>query len=163
MRYLVCGVAVAAALCTASAASAGVYSDDLGKCLVAKTSEADKTLLVQWIFSSMSVHPVVARMTSISAEQRRALSGKAGQLYQRLLITDCRTETVAALKYEGENSLESAFGILGQVAMKNLMNDPNVAKEMEALADGIDEAKLRALGQEAGLQPGGSAAPKSHP
>jgi hypothetical protein len=162
MRNLIRGLAVAAALCTASAASAGVYSDALGKCLVAKTSDADKTLLVQWVFASMSVHPAVAGLATASPAVRRDYSHKTGRLYERLMVSDCRAETLAALRNEGPSSLEAGFAVLGQVAMRNLMGDPRVLGEMQALSEGMDMSRLNALAREAGLPPSGGA-PQPHP
>ena len=41
---------------TAPSALAGPYADALGKCLVGATTAAEKTTLVRWMFSIMSLH-----------------------------------------------------------------------------------------------------------
>lgn len=38
---------------------AGLYTDDLARCLVVSTSTQDRADLVRWIFSAASAHPVV--------------------------------------------------------------------------------------------------------
>jgi hypothetical protein len=132
-------------------AIAGVYTDDMSKCLVNSSTQADQTLLVQWIFSAMAFHPAVKPMANVTAEQATALTRKAAELSQRLLTVDCRKEVVTALKYEGTSSLEASFSVLGQVAMRGMLSDPAVAKSTGAIATYLDEAKIKALMTEAGV------------
>ena len=54
--------------------SAGPYTNDLAKCLVVSTSEADKNNLVKWMFAAISSHPEVESMISISQTQREELN-----------------------------------------------------------------------------------------
>lgn len=142
---------VAALWGPASAAQAGVYTDDLSKCLVAHVSPSDQTAFMTWIFSAISAHPAIQTYSQMTGAQRDAAIAKAGGLMQRLVTVDCRTETVTAIKYEGDAALGSAFGVVGQVAMRNLFTDPNVALSMEKLSSSVDKAKIGELREEAGL------------
>jgi hypothetical protein len=155
------GLAAAAALSLASSASAGPYADELGKCLIQKTTDADKALLIRGLFSALSAHPAVKEMVSQDAEHRRALYRETAQLYERLMVSDCRAETVAALKHEGVESLDPAFSMLGEASARQLMTDPLVVREMQALFAGMDMSKLEALGREADSAP--EAKPAPHP
>ena len=144
--------AVSLSICaSAGAANAGVYGDDLAKCLVAKAKPADQTKLLLWIYSAMSYHPEVRPYSQFTDTRREELAVEAGRLMQRLLTDDCHKETVAGLKYEGQSVIESGFNVLGQVAMRGLMNDPAVTGGMAKLTEGVDPEKLKALGIEAGL------------
>jgi hypothetical protein len=134
-----------------SHASAGIYTDDLSKCLVSSASQADKDVLIEWVFAAMSTNPVVKSMSSVTPEQRTVLTRSAAELMQRLLVSDCRKETVAALKYEGDSAFETSFGVLGQVAMRGLMSDPVTDAELQKLAGDVDKDKLADLWKEAGL------------
>ena len=49
-------VAVLFLFAAAPSALAGLYADALGKCLVGATTAAEKTTLVRWMFSIMSLH-----------------------------------------------------------------------------------------------------------
>ena len=142
-------VAAASAAVFAGPASAGVFTDDLSKCLVAKTSPDDQTAFVQWIFSAMALHPAVQPLSNIPQAKRDELDSKAGQLMMRLMTVDCRPQLVSAVKYEGNSAIEGSFGVLGEVAMKGLMADPGVNKGMEALGKGLDGAKLQEVFKEA--------------
>ena len=144
-------LALAVGLGLSGAARAGVYGDDLGKCLVRSATPADQTAFVAWAFSAMSAHPAVRQYSNFTDAQRTELNKRVGQLYERLLTVDCRKETIAALKYEGANSMEQSFSVLGQVAFRGLMTDPAVMKVMGGLTDGVDQKKIEALGREAGI------------
>jgi hypothetical protein len=145
------GVAVVFAGLRSAPASASVYGDDLGKCIVEHASPADRTLLVRWIYGAMSVSPGVAAMAKVSSEDRTMLSKQAVQLMVRLLADDCHAQSVAAIKYDGSGAIETAFELLGRVAMRDLMTDPAVSKELAALGQGVDTSKLDALMAEGGV------------
>lgn len=135
----------------ATPAAASVYSDDLGRCLVAKTSDQDKTELVQWVFAAMASSPAVQKLTNATMAQRDQYDHIMARLIERLLEIDCRKETVDAVKYDGANSIEVAFGLLGQVAFKALTTDPMVNQSLGNFTKYVDEAKLKALFSEAGV------------
>jgi hypothetical protein len=139
-------------LASTGSASAGVYADDLAKCLVKSTTAADQTDLVAWVFAAMSLHPAVHGYASIDDGRRAEMDRKTAQLMQRLLTADCRKEAVDALKYEGTGTIETSFGVLGQVAMRGIMTDPGVEKGLSGLAANLDEEKLIALFGEAGIK-----------
>lgn len=151
------GLRIAAALALVlaaggTAAQAGVYTDDLSKCLVKATAPADQQTLVLWIYAAMSSHPQVKPYSKLTeSEQERATKG-ATELMQRLLTIDCRKEAVEAIQYEGAATMEAAFEVLGEVAMRNLMGDAAVAKMMEGMTKYLDRPALEALGREAGVR-----------
>ena len=124
---------------------AGPYADDMAKCFVKSASPEDRSLLVRWIFSAMSLHPDLASMSSISPQQRDTLAKGAGALFQRLLLESCRAETQVAIQNEGPQTIQYGFQILGQVATRGLLADPHVLEGMKSLAQGLDEDKLKAL------------------
>lgn len=132
-------------LCMSRFAAAGPFADDMAKCLVNSTSPEDRTVLVKWIFSIIALHPDLSAMSSISAKQRDDLSRSAGALFQRLLVESCRSQTQQALQNEGQQTIQYAFQILGQVATTGLFSDPHVAEGTKDLAKYLDEEKLKAL------------------
>jgi hypothetical protein len=143
-------LAIAAILLTAGSANAGIYTDEMSKCLVARSSDADKELLVQWMFALMSTNPSVAAMSKVTAADRDSYDRRAAGVFQRLLLQDCRKETVAAIKYEGTGAIRSSFSVLGQVAMANLMGNPATVQELAGFAKYADASKFAELANEAG-------------
>jgi len=126
-------------------AQAGPYTDEMSKCLVRSTSEGDRTLLIEWVYAAMSSHPDVQAMSRVSPQMKASLSKRTANLMMTLLTERCKTETEQAVKYEGKNSLRVSFEILGKVAMRGLMSDPNVAKYVGQLDNYVDEDKLKRM------------------
>jgi len=144
-------LALVVTLAGAGAARAGVYSDDLGKCLVRSATPADQSGFMVWLFAAMGAHPSVKAYSNMTEAQRTAATKRAAELMQRLLTVDCRKESVAAIRYEGQDGLGQSFSLLGQVAMRGLMGDPAVAKNLESLGTFVDKSSLEALATEAGV------------
>jgi hypothetical protein len=133
-------------------ARAGVYTDDLSRCLVKSSDSNDRVMLVQWMFTAFALHPAVQPLASITAEQRSSATKKVATLFVRLLTENCRKEAVDAMKYEGEAAIDTSFQVLGGVASRDLMTDPQVSKGMGALGDDLsNEEKLKALLKDAGI------------
>lgn len=126
-------------------AHAGVYSDDMAKCLVASTSAKDKTDLVRWIFANAALHPDVGDISSVSAGARDAMNRTTAVLMERLLTDACRKQTQDAVRYEGPVAIQLSFQVLGQVAMQELMSNKAVSAGFEGFTKFIDKAKIDAL------------------
>jgi hypothetical protein len=130
---------------TPCVAIAGPFADDMARCLVKSTSDEDRTDLVRWIFSSMSLHPDLTSLSKITADARNDIDAKTGKLISRLLFDSCKAETLEAVKNEGPQTLQYAFNILGQVAARGIFSDPHVTEEMQALDKQLDQAQLKEL------------------
>lgn len=131
-------------------AYAGVYTDDLSKCLVSKTTPAQKSILVNWMFSAMARNPAVARFVSIPESERDAFDEDMAKLFESLLIDTCRSEAQAAVKNEGSQAIGAGFNVLGQVAGRELFANPEVASAMNDLDKYIDMTKIGTVLDSAG-------------
>jgi hypothetical protein len=145
MRKLAASALAVLAFVAAPAAHAGPAADDLGRCLVSSTSEADKAALVKWIFAAMSLNREVAQYVDMPAETRNQINADAAKLYTRLLTVSCRAQTHTAFKNEGAVAISSAFNQLGQVAAAGLFGDPAVNAGMADLTNRIDQVELEAV------------------
>lgn len=135
------------ALLFSASTQAGIYSNALGRCLVESTSHADKTNLVRWIFAISSLHPEVAPISNITDEQRKRMQQQTADMFQRLMTQSCRDETKQAVRYEGaQMAIQTSFGLLGQIAMKEMMGHGEVNAGFERFAQHVDAEKLRELG-----------------
>jgi len=141
-----------ALLCAVSSgAEAGVFTDDLTRCMVSKASAADKGAFLAWMFSAVSADPRLQKYTTLDRAKRDQIAANAAGVFQRLLLTDCRKETVAALKAEGQEALSQSFGGLGRAATEQMFQSPEARAELESLGKNFDESKLKALNAEAGI------------
>lgn len=138
--------------CVSASAHGGVFTDDLSRCLVAKTSDADRTTLMRWMFAAMSMSPAISDLAQVNQAKLDLINKKAADLYSRLLLVDCRHETVAALRNEGVQSLGEAGQVLGATAARGLMNSPEGRAELSKFGDLADKTQWKALGDEAGIK-----------
>lgn len=144
-KIAVIGAAFSLALLSSAPAHAGPYSDEMAKCLVASTSEADKNFLVKWMFAAAALHPAVKSISSVTDAQRNELNVKTAKLFERLLTESCKKQVQTAIKYEGQSTIESAFQVLGQVAARGLFSDPSVNGFIAQLGNHIDKQKLESV------------------
>jgi len=124
---------------------AGPYTDALGKCLVESTTPAEKTALVRWIFAMMALHPDVQSVSAVTPQQRTAISKQTAQLFQRLLTEACGTEVRQAIRYEGKETIQTSFQLLGQVAARELFMNPRVAEGLTEFSKYVDQDKIKEL------------------
>ncbi|MDX1458783.1 MAG: hypothetical protein R3276_14425 [Marinobacter sp.] len=147
MNKLFTSVTLALVLGTSLPATAGLYSDDLSRCLVESASQQDKDALVKWMFTSISLHPVVAGLSNLSEADRDASNRDAANMFVRLMSQDCLEEARKAVKYEGPIAIQQGFELFGQVAGQELFAHPNVAAALAGLEQHMDSDKLaKALG-----------------
>jgi hypothetical protein len=130
-------------LLVSSVAQAGPFTDEMSKCLVRSTNEADKTLLVKWIYAAMSAHPDVKALSNVSPQQGAQLNKETSVLVVRLLTKNCKSETEQALKYEGEKTFAASFEVLGGVAMQGIMANPDVSAYFAGFEQQLDAKALQ--------------------
>jgi hypothetical protein len=124
---------------------AGVYTDELSKCLVESTSPDDRTALVKWLFTAASAHPAIGSLYAAKPEDKEAANQAIGGLFMKLLTESCKAQTQKALRYEGPATIQLSFTVLGQVAGAELFSNPAVAREMSGIEKFFDARKLEAL------------------
>jgi hypothetical protein len=101
---------------------------------------------MQWMFAVFSLNPSVKILSSVDIQQSDEINKRIASLFQRLLVVDCRSQTVDAIKNEGPNAIEAAFKVLGEIATRDLMSDKEVAKEIEGFIKYLDQSKFEEIG-----------------
>jgi hypothetical protein len=144
MKKLVAALVAVIGLAS-NASQAGVYTDDMAKCLVESSSKEDRMSLVRWMFAAMAQHPAVATMNTVKAADVEKANASTGALFMRLLTEACVDATKKAIKYEGPAAIQLAFQVLGQVASSEIFSAPEVAAVMAGLDKYADLKKLEAL------------------
>ena len=146
MKKILLAAAFAATLAINPAPTyAGIYTDDLSRCLVESTSEVERNQLMQWVFSGLANHPGVQLMVDISVDERDRINQATGVLFERLLTESCRGEVQQAVRYEGDVALGDGFRALGGIAGAELANHPRVLQANEALFQYVDSRKIEEL------------------
>jgi hypothetical protein len=130
------------------AAHAGLYGDEFSKCLVKHADLKDRVELMRWVFIVISINPNLSDLITVKPEQREPSGRATTKLLERLVLTDCRTEAMEAMKYEGASVMQSSFEVLGRVAMAELISNQATNAEFEKLGTYIDKDAWTELGNE---------------
>lgn len=153
MKKNLYGIAALVALATAPPGFAGLYTDDLSRCIVDSTTTEDRANLMKWVYIAMSQHPMVASLTTAKPADMDAANKIIGQLLTRLLTDSCVQKAKDAIRVEGAGAIQASFQVLGQVAASGLFSDPNVVKGMAGLEQYADKKKLDELSKAPTAEP----------
>lgn len=136
-------------------ARADIYEDDFIRCLVAKSTQADRDTFVRWMFAAMSANAKISDLSTVTTEQRDQATRAVGGLMQRLIFVDCRAEAVAAVRYGGATAFAKGFETFGRVAMGDLMADPAVGRSIDGVSEFIDKTSMEEFAREVGAPSAG--------
>jgi hypothetical protein len=141
------GFLTVAAQPSAAAPASGTEAQkaELTQCVVMRTSGADRTLTAQWMFAAMSKSPHIASLSAVSDQRRTELNKAFAQLLTRLVIKDCLEQVRPLAVANLEESFEVVGRALGEVAMQELMGNPDVDKAIGAYADFLSENEFKPL------------------
>jgi hypothetical protein len=127
----------------ASSAIAGPATDSLVTCMADNTTGKDRKDMARWIFVIMSAHPEIQRFSKVSETDRDQLGRIMAAIVTRLLIEDCQVQAKLAMEKEGDDApLKTAFGVMGKLAMQELMANPEVNSAATSFAKYLDTKKL---------------------
>jgi hypothetical protein len=119
--------------------------DEFSRCMAENSTGKDRKVLARWLFVSMGAHPEMRSVSTLSAGAAEQASREAGELFTRLLADQCPNQTRAAVRAVGPVAIQSAFAVLGQLAMQELMTDKDVAAGMALLQKHLNTSKLEPL------------------
>lgn len=126
---------------------AGIYTDDLSRCLVESSSEKDKLVFVKWMFTAISLHPAVSDIANVDGKERDKSNQEMANLMVVLVSDRCLAQSKKAIKYEGAVALQSSFEVFGKIAAQELFANPAVAEGLAELDKFVDADTLnRRLG-----------------
>lgn len=147
MKKLASALAVAAFAATipAATAMASPAADALSACLADNTTGRDRKDLARWIFLAMSAHPEIRNISNVSQAQRDEINRGMGNIITKLLTERCPSQARIAMEREGSGALQTAFGVVGQLAMQELMSNPEVTASVGEYVKYIDQNKMNAV------------------
>ena len=144
---LALGLMTAMAQPAAAAPASGTEAQkaELAQCVVMRTSGADRTLTAQWMFSAMAKSPHIAGLSAVSDQRRTELNKGFAQLLTRLVIKDCLEQVRPLAVANFQEAFELVGRALGEVAMQELLGNPDVDKAIGAYADFLSEDEFKPL------------------
>ena len=122
--------------------NAGPFTDEFSRCIVTKTTSQEKTDLVKWIYVTISFHPQLSDMSNLSSEDVEMVNIRVADYMTNVFAYKCNKELIEAIKYEGENSVVTAFELLGEIAISEIMVDEGVSIASEFFTQYLDETVI---------------------
>lgn len=119
----------------------------LGQCLVLQTNGADRLLVARWLAGAMGAGDATKSVLTVNQASKTATDKQMAALYTRLFTEDCVAEAAPLFKARDQRGIEAAGGMLGEIAMRELMNDPKVSAAVGAYVQFIDPAPFTALAE----------------
>jgi hypothetical protein len=131
---------------TPSPAAAGPATEALISCMSDNTTGKDRKELARWVFVGMSIHPQIQSLSNVTESDRDQLDKTMAAIVTRLLTENCQTQAKIALEKErSEAPIQKAFSVMGQLAMQELMANPEVKSTFTRFAKYLDVKKLQSV------------------
>ena len=125
-----------------SAAFADPHADSLKQCFIQSSSGKDNITLIKWMVKAMVAHPALSDFPVIKNTDKSNIDKEFTAYVQKILVEDCKKQTVATFENEGLNALEESMELLAQFVLKELMSQKEVATEISVFTSHIDQGKL---------------------
>ncbi|MGI2260574.1 hypothetical protein [Shewanella sp. GXUN23E] len=114
----------------------------LGTCMSDSLNGKERKELAKWVYFAMSTHSSIEPYSKVSDKDREASNRYVGALISRLLTEDCPEVAKQAYESDGLQAFETGFGIVGEVAMQELMNEASVAQALGAFEQYLDQSQF---------------------
>jgi hypothetical protein len=135
--------ATAFVLAAPALTQASTPEEALSKCLAESTTGKERKQFAEWVFLAMAAHPEIKQHLAPTANAAAdAANQTLARTFMRLVTESCAKEARDAYQKGGAVAFQSSFGVLGQLAMQELMSDRTVSESMSAFAKYLDEQKL---------------------
>jgi len=129
---------------TPSPATAGPATDALVTCLSDNTTGKDRKDMARWVFAGMSAHPEIKSLSNVTETDRDQLDATLAAIVTRLMTENCQVQAKLAIEKEGgEAPIKTAFGVMGQLAMQELLANREVNSAFTRFGKFLDKDKLQ--------------------
>jgi hypothetical protein len=133
-----------AIICLSSSVStlAGEHTDALSQCLTTNTTEADKAVMARWVYSTLSQHPSIKPIATLTIETTNATNQEMATLIETFMYNRCKIQVKNAVQYEGPKAIENSIRTYAQTTGQDILRDPSITKNVTDLAKHLDLMKL---------------------
>lgn len=122
-------------------------SQALGQCFVLKTTGSDRLLIARWLAGAMGAGAATKDLLTVDQARKTATDREMAQLFTRLFTKDCAAQATPLMKARDSKGVEAAGGMLGEIAMRELMSDPAVSASIFGYMQFVDFAAFQALAE----------------
>ena len=123
-------------------AISGEHANALSQCLVSNTTEEDKGVRARWVFSTLSQHPSIGSMSTLTKNATTTADRDMAQLVETFMYNKCKIQVKNALQNEGPKAIELSIRQYAQVTGQEILKDPSITNNVTNLAQHLDMMKL---------------------
>ena len=125
LTAVLAGTLLAAAPASATAEPESAPGEVLGRCMVLKSTGADRLLVARWFVAATASAPQAADVATVRSGRKDELDRAMAALFTRLLATDCADEArpLFAAGAGSEAGFRVAGEALGRVAIGELLGN----------------------------------------
>ncbi|AOS96927.1 hypothetical protein AUP74_01490 [Microbulbifer aggregans] len=149
MESVVKRCCVAISLLMAISVSFGAVANEsaqkLGVCMSDSLNGKERKKLAKWVYLGMSAHSTIQPYSNFTEKDVDESNKYLGALVTRLLTEDCPDLAKSALQEGGSQAFEHAFGVVGQVAMQEIMAESSVSQSLAAFEKYLDQEKFNSV------------------
>lgn len=120
-------------------------SESLGVCMVDSMTGKERKQIAQWLFFAMAAHPDMQEFSKVTENAQKKANEFIGKLLTRLLTENCPTQAKQAMEKKGSVAMNDAFGLVGKVAMQELMTNKGVTDSISGFEKFIDKEKINSV------------------
>ena len=123
--------------------NAGVFTNELIKCMVKNTNNKELKLLKTWIYFAFSQDEDLKKYSKISKKEEERVNKLMANYVTDLLTNRCKKEYNLAIKNDGTRAISDSFEYLGRIAGVQIMSNPNVVIFIQKFSNYIDLNKFK--------------------
>ena len=127
---------------TTAASNAGEYATALSNCLTKNTSVEDKAVMARWVFTTLSQHPAITSMSTLSEDVTMSADRDMARLVEKFMYEKCKIQVKDALQNEGPKAIELSIRNYAQNTGQDILRDPSITNNVTNLAQHLDLMKL---------------------
>lgn len=112
-----------------------------GTCLIDNLNGKERKDLIKWIFFAIAAHPEINSFSKVTSDDSLKNDKVIGGLITRLLTENCPAEMKAANDADPQ-AIQTAFKLVGEVAMQELMTNKLVSNSISNYVNHADQKKI---------------------
>ena len=116
----------------------------LAECISQSTTTEDRALTARWMAAGIGTAKIMEGTVTVDPAGKLEADKAMGALFTRLFTKDCRAQSAVMMRNGDQEGFTAAGGKLGQIAIAQLMADPEVSQSLFAY---IQYADIAAIGQ----------------
>jgi hypothetical protein len=115
-----------------------VLANELGRCIVSKTTGEDRIAVAGWMLAALASAPQLKGVAEVAPARKDAADRGMARTYTRLIAKDCESQSRALFATRKPEAFGAASRPLGEIAMRELMSDPATMAALAAYANYLD-------------------------